>query len=248
MKDQHLLRYGKQMLVPGFGLAAQEKLLNARVLIVGIGGLGCPAALYLATAGVGQLVLADDDSVQLDNLYRQILYSDVAIGKKKTQAAKQSLSAHCSETQIETIPKRMCEDNLGEYVAKVDVVLDASDNYETRALINRCCYEQRTPLISAAAIRAEGQLAVFDFRNGHGPCYACLYPNRQESSQDCSDQGVIGAVVGIVGVHQALETIKLLADYGTANTDKLIAFDGAGSRWRDFALTRDKDCTVCGTN
>jgi molybdopterin/thiamine biosynthesis adenylyltransferase len=247
MKDEHLLRYGKQMLVPGFGLKAQEKLLAAEVLIVGVGGLGCPAALYLARAGIGKLTLADNDTVELDNLYRQILYTDDSIGQSKTQAAAQTLSAQNRAVHIDTLNKRMDETNLGKYVERADVVLDASDNYETREAINRCCFIRRKPLISAAAIRAEGQLAVFDFRDGNGPCYTCLYPRAQQESQDCANQGVIGTVVGMMGVFQALETIKLLTDYGRTNIGKLMILDGANGDWRTFSLNRDEACAVCST-
>lgn len=245
MKDEHLLRYGKQMLVPGFGLEAQRRLLQSKVLVVGIGGLGCPAALYLATSGVGTLMLADDDRVELDNLYRQILYRNDAIGNAKTEAAGAALSARCPETHIELLPVRMQDAHLQQYVPQVDAVVDASDNATTRFAINRSCYAHRKPLISAAAIRAEGQIAVFDFRNGLGPCYACLYPTPTEDAQRCGDQGVISAVVGLVGLNQALETIKLLSGYGTTNTDKLLALDGATNSWRVLALTPDPNCTVC---
>lgn len=246
MKDEQLLRYGKQMLVPGFGPEGQEKLFAAKVLIVGIGGLGCPAALYLARSGVGSMILADDDRVELDNLYRQILYQDDMIGEAKTKVAARTLTKQCPELRITVVPKRMHAEHLLEYIPQVDIVLDASDNYDTRSAINQTCFTCRKPLVSAAAIRAEGQLAVFDFRDGTGPCYSCLYPLPPEDTHRCSDQGVIGAVVGLMGLYQALETIKLLTGYGEANTDKLTVLDATTGSWRCLSLTSDEDCDVCG--
>lgn len=246
MKDIQLLRYGKQMLVPQFGIDAQQKLLASRVLVVGVGGLGCPACLYLATAGVGTLILADDDDVTLDNLYRQVLYPEDTVGCSKTEAAAATLRARNPGLELKLVDTRMQGDNLDQYVSQVDAVVDGSDNFATRIAINRSCYAHRKPLVSAAAIRAEGQVAVFDFRDGCGPCYRCLYPVIRENPRHCSDEGVIGVVVGLVGLTQALETIKLLSEYGQVSTGKLMVLDGASTTWRTFALSRESDCAVCG--
>lgn len=243
--DEQLLRYSRQILVQEFDIAGQEALANARVLIIGVGGLGCPAALYLAAAGIGHLYLADDDEVDLSNLQRQILFNQSQLQTSKVTAAKASLNAINSDTQITCLQQRADESLLESINNKLDLVLDCSDNAATRLMINHCCFKAKLPLVSGAAIRWEGQLTSFDFRENQGPCYQCLFGDISDSEMSCSENGIISPVVGIIGVTQALEAIKIISRLGTASFGKLRSFDGIRGEWRSFNYNKNPGCEIC---
>jgi adenylyltransferase/sulfurtransferase len=246
MQDELLKQYTRQMVLPQIGPQGQQALLDARVLIIGLGGLGSPAALYLAAAGIGQLTLCDHDRVDLSNLHRQILYNREHLGKKKTAAATQQLRAIRPDLEITAVDHRMEEPELSEHAAEADLVLDCSDNFQTRYRINKVCVDHRVPLISAAAIRLEAQIAVFN-RTPRSPCYACLYQaeSAEDAQQRCSDNGVLGPLVGIAGSLQALEAIKLLTDTGTTLDGRLLTFNAETMEWRCLKLQKDPQCPVC---
>lgn len=243
--DEQLLRYSRQILVQEFDIAGQEALANARVLIIGVGGLGCPAALYLAAAGIGQLYLADDDEVDLSNLQRQILFNQSQLHTAKVAAAKASLNAINSDTQVTCIQQRADQSLIESLNGKIDLVLDCSDNAVTRLMINHSCFKAKLPLVSGAAIRWEGQLTSFDFRENQGPCYQCLFGDISDSEMNCSENGIISPVVGIIGVSQALEAIKIISRTGTTSINTLRCFDGLSGEWRSFNYSQNSDCPVC---
>ncbi|GAB3092674.1 molybdopterin-synthase adenylyltransferase MoeB [Aestuariicella hydrocarbonica] len=245
MNDEQLLRYSRQIMLPQWDIAGQETLLASRVLIVGLGGLGCPVAMYLAAAGVGQLVLADFDDVDLSNLQRQIAHGVADIGRAKSVSAQQSLSLINDDIDVIALTDRMEEAQLLEQVSLADVVVDCSDNFSTRHAINRASVATATPLVSGAAIRFEGQVSVFDPRQTEAPCYRCLYAEESDENLTCSESGVIAPLVGIIGSMQALETLKLLAQVGQTLSGKLLMFDGLTSDWRSLTLPRDPACPVC---
>lgn len=246
MEDQQLLRYSRQILLPQMDISGQEKLLNARVLIIGLGGLGSPAAMYLAAAGVGELVLNDYDQVDLSNLQRQIVHGTENIGEPKTESARKALARLNPETRIATLPHRLEGEELEEAIAAVDVVLDCSDNFATRFAVNAACVKYRKPLVSGAVIRFEGQLAVFTPDQPDSPCYNCLYPDRGELAESCVRTGVIAPLPGIVGSMQALEAIKLLAGIGAPSRGSLLLFDGLSLEWHRIALRKNPQCPTCG--
>ncbi len=219
--------------------------MNSRALIVGLGGLGCPVAMYLAAAGVGQLVLADFDEVDLSNLQRQIAHGSNDIGTNKAVSAQQSLKQLNATVETIVISERLDEMRLHEEVKSADVVIDCSDNFTTRHAINRASVSSGTPLVSGAAIRFEGQVAVFDPRQGEAPCYRCLYAEESDENLTCSESGVIAPLVGVIGSMQALETLKVLAQVGQPLTAKLMMFDGLSADWRTLKLPRDPACPVC---
>lgn len=246
MDDQQLLRYSRQIMLPQLDIAGQEQLLSGTVLIIGLGGLGCPAAMYLAAAGVGQLVLADDDVVELSNLQRQIAHRTDSIGKSKVASAAAAIEALNPDTEIRILATRLLGQDLEAEVAAADIVLDCSDSLRTRLAVNKACHLHRKPLVSGAAIRMEAQLAVFDLRLPDSPCYQCLYSEDSELSLSCSESGVLAPLVGIIGAMQALEALKLLAEIGEKSSGRLLAFDGQSLQWREMKLLRDADCPVCG--
>ncbi|MDX1633508.1 MAG: molybdopterin-synthase adenylyltransferase MoeB [Marinobacter sp.] len=246
LTDDELLRYSRQLLLPGFDVAGQARLKSARVLIIGAGGLGCPAALYLGSAGVGHLTLADDDQVEVPNLQRQIAFDDQQVGAGKAAALAQRVLAINPLIEAVVISQRLAGDALVAAVAGVDLVLDCTDNFATRFAINRACVEARVPLVSGAAIRAEGQLAVFDPRAPESPCYQCLYPDQGDEELTCSEAGVMGPLVGMIGAAQAMEAIKLLAGVGRPLTGRLLLLDAWRMEWREMGLARDPGCPVCG--
>ncbi|HSB97046.1 MAG TPA: molybdopterin-synthase adenylyltransferase MoeB [Spongiibacteraceae bacterium] len=247
MNDEQLLRYSRQIMLPDFDIAAQEKLLAAKVLIVGLGGLGSPVALYLAAAGVGELWLADHDVVDLSNLQRQIAHGENAIGRAKVASAADAVRALNSQIKVNTIEQKIQGDLLDDSVAAVDLVVDCSDNFRTRFALNAACWKNQKPLVSGAAIRSEGQLLVIDPRRADSPCYRCLYDDAVQDEQlSCAQNGVLAPLVGVIGTLQALEAIKLLANYGTPAIGKLLIFDAKALEWRSLVLPRAKDCTVCG--
>jgi adenylyltransferase/sulfurtransferase len=239
------LRYSRQLLLPQFDVAGQHALRKARVLIVGLGGLGCPAALYLAAAGVGTLVLADADAVELSNLQRQIAHTSARIGCNKAESAAQLLREINPHTQLEIVPERLAGESLRESVAGVDAVLDCSDNFTTRFALNAAAVAAKVPLICAAAIRMEGQLSVFDARRTDSPCYRCLYDDASELDQSCAQNGVLAPLVGVLGTLQALECLKVLSGMGTPLVGKLLLFDALRLQFRELKLRRNPQCPVC---
>jgi molybdopterin-synthase adenylyltransferase len=247
MKDEELLRYSRQILLPELDVAGQEKLLNAKVLVVGMGGLGSPAAMYLAAAGVGSLTIADFDRVDLSNLQRQIIHTSERISMSKVESAAQTLAALNPSTHIVPIGERLNPETLQAVVNLVDVVLDCSDNFTTRFAINRACVSGGVPLVSGAAIRLEGQIAVFDPRRNDSPCYRCLYDEVDDEQLSCAQNGVLAPLVGIIGSMQALETIKLLAEFGDSLVGRLQILDAKSIHWRELALTKDPQCPVCAS-
>ena len=244
LSDEQLLRYSRHILLPELDVVGQQRLLNSRVLIVGVGGLGSPVAMYLAAAGVGQLDLADDDGVELSNLQRQIVHSTPDIGRSKVASATDTLTALNPEVRIHGYEQRLAGDGLAKAVAAVDVVLDCTDNAETRFALNAACVAAKVPLVSGAAIRGEGQVSVYDMRRDDSPCYRCLY---QEGSDElnCANAGVLSPVVGMVGSIQAIEAIKCLAQFGEPLIGRLLLIDALTMELRQFRLPRDPDCPVC---
>lgn len=244
MNDEQLLRYSRQIMLPDVDIDGQEKLLAARVLIIGLGGLGSPVAMYLAAAGVGHLVLADFDSVDLTNLQRQIAHTSARIGMNKSVSAAQSLRELNPEVHIECIEHVLDADNLAAQVQRADVVVDCTDNFATRFAINAACVAAKVPLVSGAAIRLEGQVAVFDAREQNSPCYRCLY---EEDNDDltCAANGVLAPLVGIIGSMQALETIKLICGFGATLAGRLLLLDARHGQWRELKLPKDPECPVC---
>ncbi|BCX87680.1 molybdopterin-synthase adenylyltransferase [Methylomarinovum tepidoasis] len=246
MNDELLLRYSRQILLPQLDIWGQEKLIQARVLVVGAGGLGCPAAMYLAAAGVGYLTIADDDTVELSNLQRQIAHHTEDIGRPKAESAAATLSALNPNVKVEALCRRLEGEALIEQVTEADLVLDCSDNFATRFAVNRACVQTAKPLVSGAAIRFEGQVAVFDPRQPDSPCYHCLYPDQGEGEERCGRNGVIAPVTGIVGSIQALEAIKVLAGIGHPLTGRLLILDGLQMTWHCVNLPRNPSCPTCG--
>ncbi|MBU0536940.1 MAG: molybdopterin-synthase adenylyltransferase MoeB [Gammaproteobacteria bacterium] len=245
MNDEQLLRYSRHILLPALDVGGQEALLNSKVLIVGMGGLGCPAALYLAASGVGELHLADDDSIELSNLQRQIAHGQADIGRLKAESVADSIKAINSDTKLSVLSVRLTGNALKEAVTAVDVVVDASDNFTTRFALNEACASARRPLISGAAIRGEAQLSVFDFRRDDSPCYRCLYHEADDAALNCSESGVLAPIVGMMGSMQALEALKCLAGFGEPLVGRVLIIDGMTMDVRQLNLRRDPECPVC---
>ncbi|KJK05999.1 MULTISPECIES: molybdopterin-synthase adenylyltransferase MoeB [Pseudomonas] len=246
LSDQELLRYSRQILLAQVDIDGQLRLKNSRVLIVGLGGLGSPVALYLAAAGVGELHLADFDTVDLTNLQRQVLHDTPSVGQSKVDSALTRLQAINPEVRLVAHRSALDEDSLASAIQAVDLVLDCTDNFATREAVNAACVASRKPLVSGAAIRLEGQLSVFDPRRPESPCYHCLYGHGSEAELTCSEAGVLGPLVGLVGSLQALEALKLLADFGQPLVGRLLLIDALGSRFRELRVKRDPGCSVCG--
>tara|TARA_R110001599_G_scaffold65838_2_gene185956 strand:- start:207993 stop:208778 length:786 start_codon:yes stop_codon:yes gene_type:complete len=246
LSDDQLQRYSRQLLLNDFDVVGQERLLRSRVLVLGLGGLGCPAAMYLAAAGVGTLHLADGDTVELSNLQRQIAHGNADIGANKAVSAAATIAALNPDITVEVIPRQLTEAELPQRVRDVDLVVDASDNYRVRFALNRACIAAAVPLVSAAAVRTEGQLSVFDPHRG-APCYRCLYPDTDDmTALSCSESGVLGPVVGVLGSLQALETIKILADYGEPLRGKLLLLDLRSMDIRQLSVVPRPGCPDCG--
>jgi adenylyltransferase/sulfurtransferase len=245
MDDNALLRYSRQIMLPELGIEGQQRLCRARVLIIGLGGLGSPAAMYLAAAGIGTLEMADDDQVDLSNLQRQVLHTTDRIGLDKTASAQTGLNAINPETRLVPHNARLQDQALLNAVEAADLVLDCSDNFATRFALNQACHDLRTPLVSGAAIRWDGQITVFDNRPG-SPCYRCLYTEDGEEELRCSENGVVAPLVGIIGAMQALEAIKLLSGVGEPLGGRLLMLDALRLQWRELRLRPDPACPVCG--
>lgn len=245
MDDDELLRYSRQILLPQIGAEGQERLRQSHALIIGLGGLGSPIAMYLAAAGVGHLTIVDFDRVDLSNLQRQILYRSADIGRPKAEAARDTLLALNPLVTVTTIARRLEDSDLVEQVAQADVVIDATDNFATRFALNAACVRTRTPLVSGAAIRLEGQVAVFRPDRGDSPCYRCLYKDEEELAEGCTQTGVFTPVVGIVGAIQATEALKVLLDLGKTLTGRLLLIDALTMELRTIGLRRDPHCPIC---
>lgn len=247
MNDQQLLRYSRHILLPQIGVEGQERLLAARALVVGAGGLGSPAALYLASAGVGTIALADGDSVDLTNLQRQILHRSRSIGRPKAESGRDALAEINPGCTVIPIAQRLTGERLEEEVDAADVVVDCCDNFATRHAVNRACVKSGKPLVSGAAIRFEGQVAVFDPREPASPCYHCLFPEGEDVEEvRCAVMGVFAPLTGIVGSTQAAEALKLLIGCGQSLAGRLLLLDGLAMEWRSIAIPRDPGCAVCG--
>ena len=248
MDDTQLLRYSRHILLPELGVDAQQRFGAARALIIGAGGLGAPAAQFLVAAGVGTVTLCDSDTVDLTNLQRQILYATADVGSPKVAAAKARLDAVNPGVSVEARQIRVEAAELAALVATADVVLDCSDNFTTRHAINRACVAARVPLVSGAAIRFDGQLAVFDARSETSPCYHCLFGEGEEIEETrCAVMGVFAPLVGMVGAAQAAEALKLIAGAGEPLTGRLLLVDALTMQWREVRVTRDPGCPVCAT-
>ena len=245
MDDEALLRYSRQIMLPELGIDGQQRLRDAQALIIGLGGLGSPVAMYLAAAGVGTLELVDDDQVDLSNLQRQILHTTDRIGRDKTSSAQAGRSALNPETRLILCNARLHGERLNDAVDAADLVLDCSDNFATRFALNQVCHDLRTPLVSGAAIRWDGQITVFDGQPG-SPCYRCLYTEDGEEELRCSENGVVAPLVGIIGAMQALEAIKLLCGVGEPLGGRLLMLDALRMQWREMRLKPDPACPVCG--
>ena len=247
MNDAQLLRYSRHLLLDEFGVEAQQRLSESHALIVGAGGLGCPASLYLAASGIGRLTIADGDKVDATNLQRQILYRDKTVGERKSNAARDALLEVNPEVEVIALDARLVDASLETAVTSADVVLDCTDNFVTRHALNRACVKHRKPLVSGAAIRFDGQLAVFDQRRKDAPCYACLFAE-DANAEDvaCAVMGVFSPLTGTIGTLQAAEAIKVLCGIGTSLDGRLQLFDALNGEWRTLRVPKDADCPVCG--
>ena len=250
MNDEQLLRYSRQIMLPAMDIEGQQRLLDSHALIIGLGGLGSPVAMYLAAAGVGRLTLADFDEVDLSNLQRQIIHGSDDIGRPKVESAADRLNALNPDTRIETLPQRLEGEALQKAVEAADIVLDASDNFPTRFAVNAACVAARTPLVSGASVGLDGQVTVFS-NDDDSPCYRCLYDDMPDDGDggnwaNCSASGVLAPLVGVIGSLQALEAIKMLAGIGLALAGRLLILDAARLEWREMRYRRDANCPVCG--
>jgi molybdopterin/thiamine biosynthesis adenylyltransferase len=247
MNDSQLLRYSRHILLDEIGIEGQEKLLAARVLLIGAGGLGSPAAMYLASAGVGRLTLVDDDTVDLTNLQRQIAHTTARVGQPKAASAALTLAAINPGVEVVALAERAGAARLQELVAGADVVLDCSDNFATRHAVNRACVAAKVALVSGAVIRFDGQVSVFDARAPASPCYSCLFPQDQHfEDAACSSMGVFAPLVGVVGAMQAAEALKLLMGVGRSLAGRLLMLDGLNMEWSSIGVARNPGCPVCG--
>ncbi len=246
MNDNQLLRYSRHILLDDIGIEGQQRLLAAHAVIVGAGGLGSPAALYLAAAGVGRLTLVDDDAVDLTNLQRQIMHATARVGVAKTESARQALAAINPEVEVVAVAERVDGARLAALLAGAGVALDCSDNFATRHALNRACVAQRVPLVSGAAIRFDGQISVFDPRAGDSPCYACLFPPDQQFEEiSCASMGVFAPLVGIIGSMQAAEALKLLLGIEPSLAGRLLLLDARAMEWSSIRVARNPACPVC---
>ncbi len=245
LSDEEMLRYNRQIILRQFDFDGQEALKNSSVLILGAGGLGCAASQYLVAAGIGSITIIDDDVVELSNLQRQLLHSDETIGMKKVESASQALSKINPFTSISTVDERLNDQALLALIQRHDVVLDGSDNVETRNQLNKLCHQTKTPLISGAAIRMEGQVSVYTYQDGE-PCYQCLSTLFGQQALTCVEAGIMAPVVGIIGAVQAMETIKVIANFGQPIIGKLLMLDAMSMSWREMKLPKSANCSVCG--
>ena len=248
MNDHELLRYSKQIMLPQIDIEGQQKINDSTILIIGMGGLGSPTALYLAAAGVGHIVIADFDQVELSNLQRQIIHSTSDIGDDKVNSAKAKLLELNPNITVTVANEIMHSDNLASLIKDVDIVLDGTDNFESRFEINKACVECHKPLISAAVIRFEGQISVFKGYEVGQPCYQCLYSEQGNGRESCVENGVLAPVAGLVGTIQALQAIKVLLDLGEQLCGELLLIDGLDLSFRKVKIAKDSECSICGLN
>lgn len=247
MNDNQLLRYSRHILLDQIGIEGQQKILAAHALIIGAGGLGSPAALYLASAGIGKITIVDDDEVDLTNLQRQILHTTERVGKDKVDSAKISLQQINPDVEVVALKERLKGQRLQELVRSASVVLDCSDNFKTRHAVNAACVEFSVPLVSGAAISFDGQLSVFDTRHSDAPCYACLFPPDQDVEEvRCSTMGVFSPLVGIIGTMQAAEALKLVMNLGQSVSGRLLLLDAMQMEWTCIGVSKNHECAVCG--
>ncbi len=247
MTDEQLLRYSRHILLDALGIEGQQRILDSHALIVGAGGLGSPAALYLAAAGIGRITLVDDDVVDLTNLQRQILHTEARVGLAKAESGRQALAAINPAVEVIPVQERLSGATLDARVAAADIVLDCTDNFATRHAINRACVRHRKPLVSGAAIRFDGQVSVYDLARDDAPCYHCLFPEAEDVEEvRCAVMGVFAPLTGIVGTMQAAEALKLIAGIGESLNGRLLLLDAMNMAWRTVKFRRDPDCAVCG--
>jgi molybdopterin/thiamine biosynthesis adenylyltransferase len=246
LTDDQLLRYSRHILLDDIGIEGQERLLGAHALVVGAGGLGSPVVLYLGSAGVGRITLVDDDTVDLTNLQRQIAHTTARVGQAKALSAQQAVAALNPDVQITPVLQRAGAQQLDDLVATANVVLDCCDNFATRQALNAACVRYRKPLVSGAAVRFDGQLAVYDPRSAQSPCYACVFPPDADVQEtQCATLGVFAPMVGIIGAMQAAEALKLLAGAGSTPLGRLLMLDGRAMEWNEVRMARDPACPVC---
>ncbi len=245
MNESQLDRYSRQILLPNFDIQGQLQLSQAKILVIGLGGLGNIAATYLATSGVGSLVLADGDQLENSNLPRQVLYDESQLGQDKVAAAVEQITKKNPAVKIRTVSQKLSGEPLADEVANADLVLDCTDNFTARQSINRACLKYKKPLVSAAAIRWEGQLVSFLYHQEVSPCYECLYPSLSDQHLSCNESGIVAPVVGMLGIFQALEALKIVSGCGQVKHGSLKLFDGFEGRWREMRLTQDPKCLAC---
>jgi molybdopterin-synthase adenylyltransferase len=246
MTDDELLRYSRHILLPEIGIEGQERLLASHALVIGAGGLGSPIALYLASAGVGRMTICDGDKVDLTNLQRQIVHRTESIGRMKVESARSTLASINPQAQVVAVAERVDEERIAALAAEADIVLDGSDNFDTRHAVNRACVRHRKPLVSGAAVRFDGQVAVFDMRREDAPCYACLFPETAEQEDvRCAVMGVFAPLTGIIGTLQAAEALKLLTATGETLTGRLLLVDALRMELRTIRFRKDEACPVC---
>lgn len=245
MNDDQLLRYSRHILLPQVDIRGQQNLLDAHVMIVGLGGLGAPVSMYLAAAGVGKLTLVDDDRVELSNLQRQIVHGQSDIGRNKVDSAADRLRELNPDVSLQLIDQRPDKTAMLEATANIDVLVDCSDNFATRFMLNEVSQQQALPLVSGAAIRFEGQVTVYDPRQPDMPCYRCLYEDKGELEQSCSESGILAPILSMIGGTQAVETVKLLMGIGDSLAGRLLILDALTMHWREIKMKQDPDCPVC---
>jgi molybdopterin/thiamine biosynthesis adenylyltransferase len=247
MKDGELLRYSRHILLDEVGIEGQQRLLAAHALVVGAGGLGSPVALYLGSAGVGRITLVDHDRVDLTNLQRQIAHTLERVGTPKVESARAAIAAINPDVRVQAVVQRVDAESIDRWVRDADVVLDCSDNFQTRHVVNAACVRHRVPLVAGAAIRFDGQISVYDARDARCPCYACVFPPDAAFEEvQCSTMGVFAPLVGLIGTVQAGEALKLLAGVGTSLAGRLQMVDARSMQWSEMRLARQPDCPVCG--
>ena len=247
MRDEQLLRYSRHILLEEWGVEGQERVINAHALVIGAGGLGSPVALYLASAGVGHITLVDHDTVDVTNLQRQIAHTDARVGQLKVASLKTAMLQINPDIQIDAHALKVDAANLDGWVSQADVVLDCTDNFATRHAINAACVTHRKPLVSGAALRLDGQLAVYDTQQSNAPCYACVFPPTQDFAEErCATMGVLAPLVGVIGSLQATEALKILSGMGSTLQGQLMMFNAQHMEWQTLQTHRNIDCPVCG--